>query len=387
MKKALVYRWKAYNQFDVEEALREAGIDIEIADFPYRSADRDDEFSRKLTERLEEKPYDFVFSVNYFTIISNVCEKCHVKYISWLCDSRLLTMHNQSIFNSCNVIFDFDRVSCAEFLHMGIPVHYLPLAVNTHRLDRVIALADDRDTYAADVSFVGSMYAQKNEYDRVKDKLTPYLQGYFDATLRAQMDVYAEDVVSAMMTPEIEAQLGECLTLDKAEDSFSSLPLVFAVTHLGFKLANLERMELLKELSERFSVKLYSDLASNDLPRVQHCGRVDYWNEMPLVFHESSINLNITMRNIRSGLPLRVFDIMGSGGFLLSNFQAEFPALFEPGKDMVYYESFSDCARKAEYYLDHEDERREIARNGYEKVKRFHSYEQRFRQMFEVVHL
>jgi spore maturation protein CgeB len=103
------------------------------------------------------------------------------------------------------------------------------------------------------------------------------------------------------------------------------------------------------------------------------------------VFNESRINLNITMRNIRTGLPLRVFDILGSGGFLLTNFQAELPAFFEPGKDLAVYESFSDCEKKAEYYLTHEDERRTIAENGFRKVKQFHTYGIRVSQMLQIV--
>jgi spore maturation protein CgeB len=126
-------------------------------------------------------------------------------------------------------------------------------------------------------------------------------------------------------------------------------------------------------------------VAPEVLPCVEHRGRIDYWNEMPLAFHESRINLNITMRNIRTGLPLRVFDILGSGGFLLTNFQAELPAFFEPGKDLAVYESFADCEKKAEYYLDHEDERRTIAENGYRKVKAYHTYEKRVEELLRIV--
>ena len=41
--------------------------------------------------------------------------------------------------------------------------------------------------------------------------------------------------------------------------------------------------------------------------------------------------------------------------------------------------------RKAEYYLNHEDERLEIARRGHDKVKHFHSYKDRLEKMLELV--
>ena len=69
--------------------------------------------------------------------------------------------------------------------------------------------------------------------------------------------------------------------------------------------------------------------------------------------------MNFTIRNIRTGLPLRIWDILGAGGFLLTNYQIELGDFFENGKDLVYYDSLDDMMRKAEYYLDHEDERKD----------------------------
>jgi spore maturation protein CgeB len=397
MKKVLVYRWKAYNQMDVERAFLQAGVELSFTDFVCSSIDEDEAFVKKFAARIREEDYDFVFSVNYFTVISNACEQVGVPYVSWLCDSRLLTMHNRSVFNKCNYIFVFDRVDYAEFTQLGARVFYLPLAVDVNRLDALLAGKGktpdagayvgegSRTDYRAEISFVGSMYAGKNEYDKCRGELTPYLQGYFDAALRAQMDVYGEDVIAQLMTPDIMVQLEQTLRFEKAEDSFSTLPLVFSVTHLGFKLANLERMELLGRLGRTHQVALYSDVEEDILPCVEHRGRIDYWNEMPFAFHESKINLNITMRNIRTGLPLRVFDILGSGGFLLTNFQAELPAFFEPGKDLAVYESFPDCEKKADYYLNHEDERCTIAANGYRKVKAHHTYEKRVEELLRII--
>jgi spore maturation protein CgeB len=53
----------------------------------------------------------------------------------------------------------------------------------------------------------------------------------------------------------------------------------------------------------------------------------------------------------------------------------------------VYYESFDDCEKKAEYYLTHEDERLTIAENGCRKVRQFHTYDKRVEEMLGVVGL
>lgn len=60
----------------------------------------------------------------------------------------------------------------------------------------------------------------------------------------------------------------------------------------------------------------------------------------------------------------------------MSNFQPELAEYFENGKEMLIYESPEDALAKADYYLDpkHEEERKKIALNGYEKVKRDFNY-------------
>lgn len=51
------------------------------------------------------------------------------------------------------------------------------------------------------------------------------------------------------------------------------------------------------------------------------------------------------------------------------------------------YESYQDLLDKVHYYLEHEEERRAIARRGYEKVKAHHTYRHRIQEMLEVLGL
>ena len=106
---------------------------------------------------------------------------------------------------------------------------------------------------------------------------------------------------------------------------------------------------------------------------------------MPLVFRRSKINLNISLRSILSGIPQRAFDIMGSGGFLLSNYQNDFPDYFTPGEHFDFYESRADLLNKIAYYLSHEEERRQIARNGHDQVAAAHTYRHRVREMLDAI--
>ena len=380
--RVLLYKWKVFNQADIKSAIERLGHEVHEYEEP--------EAVMKGKEYLELadviKEYDVVFSLNYFIRVSNACMAAGRKYIAWTVDSPMISMYDRSAFNSCNYMFVFDKFDYIQFKAMGLEnVYYMPLAVDTKRLDNLIGTmtAEERIQYSGDVAFVGGLY-HKNSYDKIYDSLPEYLRGYFDAALLAQMDIFGENIFDRMLTVDILAQLSECVEFNQENSSLSDIKLVFTNTFLGFKLAQLERIECLNRLAASgLNVDLYTDKPHEVLKNVKLCGTVSYQQEMPKVFNCHKINLNFTIRNIRSGLPLRIWDILGSGGFLLTNFQAELPAYFENGKDVVYYESLDDMCRKAEYYLAHDEERAAIATSGHEKVKMYHSYDDRIAKMFE----
>ena len=88
---------------------------------------------------------------------------------------------------------------------------------------------------------------------------------------------------------------------------------------------------------------------------------------------------------MKGGVPLRAIDIMGCGGFLLSNFQSGFLDYFVPGEDFVYFENKEDLLYKIDYYLEHEEERQAIARSGHHKVRAGHTFRHRVKEMFDFV--
>ena len=376
----LMYRWKAYNYRDIEQTFLLLGHTVDNIEQELGSYDVSPEFEKVIEQKIRENHYDMVFTVNYFPLISNVCQRAGVKYVSWTCDNPLISMYHTSVFHECNYIFTFDKTNYLEFRGMGVAhIWYLPLAVDVDRLDDIIERSQDTAKYRGDVAFVGSLY-ERNSYDKLKNRLPEYLRGYFDAVMEAQLNISGANIVEPMLTADILSRLEEYFTLEKSPDSFSDLGLIFQTTVLGFKIAEIERRRALIELSKYYHVNVYSNSDVSDMVRIRYCGSVDYWSEMPKVFRASKINLNF-----KSGIPLRVWDVLGSGGFLLTNYQAELPYFFEEGKDLVCFDGVEDLREKVGYYLEHEEERRAIAESGYRKVKETHLYIERIRTMLAQV--
>lgn len=209
----LIYKWKSYNYRDIEETFLAMGHLVDVIEQKLESYDEDEAFERRLTGILQKKSYDFVFSVNYFAVVSEVCQRCRVKYLSWSCDNPLISMYHKSVFNECNYIFNFDKSNCLEFQGMGVQhMYYLPLAVDTDRLDALIDHADDLKLYQNEVAFVGSLY-ERNTYDKLKVVLPDYLKGYLEAVMQAQMSVSGGNIIEEMLTPDILEQLQQYFKL------------------------------------------------------------------------------------------------------------------------------------------------------------------------------
>lgn len=380
----LIYHWTAYNYFDVHQTFLSLGHEVDVIKGEMKSYDEDAEFEARLFHALSECSYDLVFTMNYFGAVSNVCARCRVKYVVWTCDSPLLSMYHKSVYNDCNYIFTFDKTNYLELKGMGLThIWYLPLAADTDRLDHLLDHADDLNNYENDISFVGSLY-ERNTYDQLSYVLPDYLKGYFDAVIEAQLSLSGASIIEGMLTTDVLSQLEEHFHVEKSKDSFSDIGLIFSTTVLGFKIAAVQRHRALIALSKECPVSLYTGSPTDQLLRIRYRGGVDYWSQMPKVFRASKINLNFTIPNIKSGLPLRIWDVLGAGGFLMTNFQAELPLYFEEGTDLVCFDDEHDLVGKAVYYLAHEEERRQIAKNGYEKVKKYHSYRSRIEQMLRI---
>ena len=376
--KLFFIEWKSFGNDDIKAAFRAEGHEVVCYPFDNKDGRRDNVLEQDLAAALRRSVPDVVFSFNYFPVISNVCKREDIRYISWIYDSPYVMLYSYTVVNPCNTIYIFDRALYQEFHDAGIQtVRYLPMAANTDRLDRLTAGADSCEY---NVSFVGSLYTEEHNFFERMTGLSPYSRGYLDALMSAQMKIQGYNFVQESLSPIME-DLYRALPMDPNPDGVESREYLYAQYVINRKITGLERADLIGAVAGRFPFDLFTQNRGFTGNNLRNHGTVDYYTQMPLVFRRSRINLNISLRSIKSGIPLRAFDIMGSGGFLLSNYQADYLEHFVPGEDFVYYESREDLLDKIGYYLEHEDERRAIAASGHDKVAAAHTFRHRVREM------
>ena len=353
------------------------------ADYELRKSDS---FLAALYSVLENQQFDFCFSYNFFPLMATACYKCNIKYISFVYDSPQVKLYSYTVTYPTNYIFLFDSSLVTQFQKEGLTTfYYMPLPVNADRIHSLLQKPYDSARLSADVSFVGSLYNENhNLYDSLQG-ISSYTKGYLDAIMQAQSHVYGYNFLEECLTPAITAELQNAAHYQKNPDGVESLSFIFSDYYLCRKLTSMERINILTDVASHFPLKIFTPNNNYVIPNASNMGVADYLTETPYIFHDSKINLNITLRSIKSGIPLRCMEIMSCGGFLLTNFQSDFFKHFVAGEDFVYFESNDDMLQKIDYYLTHEKERTSIAESGYQKVVKNHSYETIFQQIFNII--
>lgn len=378
--------WNSFCNEDMFEVLKELGHSVVKIPFEGHTVS-EEEIGRLLDQRGGQSACDFLFSFNYFPKLSKACQVRGIKYVSWVYDSPHIHAYSYTVLNSCNYIFLFDYAMYEELKNAGInTVYYLPMAIHDGRLAGLKNTAEKQLKYASDISFVGSLYTEPKHrvYDKFQN-ISGYARGYLDGLVKAQLNVQGYNFLQEMLTPEIVAEMQKAYPTDPNAETVLTPEAIYADYVLARQVTSIERKEILEKLGAKYPVDLYTYDKNVEISGVKNKGLVDYYEEMPFVFMNSKINLNISLRSIKTGIPLRAFDIMGCGGFLLTNYQAELFEYFEPGVDFEYYTDWEDLLAKVDFYLTHEEARKQIADNGCKKVRQQHNMKVRMQTILEVL--
>ena len=389
MSHILFLEWNSFANEYMKRAWTAAGDTFTCFSFSAKEQNTrfDAELTKSIAQTLITGNYDYMFSFNYFPVAAMAAKACRVRYVSWVYDSPYAQLYSETVHYSTNDIRVFDRAEVEHLQSLGVEtISYLPMAADVEYYDSFKAEAGKH--YKADISFVGSLYqeADMQLYHRL-EAMSEYDRGYLEGMLQVQKNLYGQNILEELLRRDkkLLERIEAVSPLTPHPDAFATKEWYYANFYLYRKVTACERMDILSMLAEQYDLKVYTHTKDSNLQSLKENTKlykalnkpVDYYSQAPYVYKNSKINLNITLRSIGSGIPLRVFDIMGCGGFLLTNYQADMFEVFEPDKEFVYYTDYEDLLAKVEYYLAHDVEREKIARNGYEKVRKSHTYQHR----------
>jgi spore maturation protein CgeB len=316
-----------------------------------------------------------------------------VPYLAWCYDAPTFSEEYKNLTYQTTHCFLFDSADWIHYKYAGVEnAYYLPLAADIDYYDSIKCSTKDKEKYNSEISFVGRLY------DTVLPNAMGYLSDYDKAYLAAIMDNQANvrgyglvaEIIKELDNDSLNNKEFNWIINHNKYDTELNPNITTEKLHMGMlgrliyhQITNKERLLILTLLSNHHEVKLYSDKTSNLLGNLKFCGPVDYNTQMPKVFKCSKINLNVTMRDIVNGIPLRCIDIMACGGCLLTNYQKDFDEHFKDGENILLYNEPYEALDKADYYLSHDTKLEKIAQSGYETIKKYYTYPVKIREMLE----
>ncbi len=387
--KIMYLDWLCYCQEQTLETFQEFGHEVVLFSHPDYRLRSSDSFAEAFAKAIAETPVDMVFSYNFYPVMAQCCHDHNIRYVSFLYDNPFVMLYSYTIGYDTNTVFVFDSSIAAEFQAGGLTnVHYMILPTDPLQSEKLKRNGFNRTRLASDITFVGQLYNEEHNFlNKVMGQGDDYLDGYLEGIMAAQLEVQGYNFISDALTDDIIKRIYHFSPYEPCKSSVEPPKYVYTNYFVNRRITSIERCQLLAAIGKRFPerAKMFTWDANASIPGVQNMGVAGYENEMALVFNQSKINLNISLRSILSGIPLRCMDIMGNHGFLLSNYQQDLVDAFIPNQEFVYYEDQEDLLNKIDYYLSHDKERRDIAEAGYEKVASNYNYKAVFKRIFDIV--
>jgi spore maturation protein CgeB len=319
---------------------------------------------------------DFALTVNHLGLdregrLAGLFADIDLPLASWFVDSPRLILHDyQGLATPLTMLFSYDADSLAELAAMGYGrTAWLPLATDPERF-RPAARLPAGHPWRADVSFVGASMERQAAEELAKLPAGAALTG-----------LLAEAALAFAASPEPSARRFFEATPAYAL-AYAALPGAQARLHaelaLTWEATRRYRQDCVRALLP-FSPLLVGDADwERALPGAgtiwRRLASLDYYTQLPEFYPQSDIGFNCTSLQMKGAVNQRVFDVPGSGGFLLTDAREQLDALFTPGRETAVYQCIAEIPDLIRHYLAHPEERRRISQAARTRILAQHTY-------------
>lgn len=384
----LFCKWGFSNEGVIVNTLLDMGHFVRAFHMDELSKDSPEDEMNHIVRQSYEYHAECLFTVDYFPNMAMAAKKAGILYYSWLFHLPQWNLYSYQAQLATNRIFIFDKVLLKDLRQHNInTAQYISLPADKQILENALrGAATKRYKFQCDVSYVGSVFMNpSNNAARIsssakEDERFPKLI----ELIKEKRFSYGSGALYRGVSEDMIDFLSDETESDKQNFYFAKREDIILQSVLARKITVEERKMICRMLARKFDFKLYTESNTDRYPEINNCGPVDPLKEAPLVFNQSKVNVYVTPRCIRSGIPQQVLDIIACQGFVITNYQEDLAAEFEEDKEIVMYRSLEELVEKTAYYLEHEAERREIVRAGYEKVIREYNYAIKLRKILDA---
>ncbi len=385
----ILYVYGLSTEKNIVQTLRKLQCDVMEYPEVQDTSNMDEEKINALVAYVKEHGITHLMSIHLIYNVAVAAYWAGIKYISVIWDAPYLKAY--TVMGTLDNIWysAFDKLDAERMRQGGCPhVMYQPLSVNRENIlewkKRFLA----KRRYIHDISLIANLY-EDNAYDRCLDLLPENMQAYFRSIFEeAAFKWDGVNRVYGKTGQEILEYMKLVSPTLKINNPYNVEDVrYFEAMYLIRKLANIERVCVLNLLAEDHDVYLYtySEVDETLMPKVHRRPPVQVGEATSFIYAGTKINLNIALKGIEGGTTQRIMDIMGAGGFVLTNYCEETAELFEEDKEIVMFRTPEELIQKVDYYLEHEEEREQIARAGHERAMNDYTYEKKIKKLLDWV--
>lgn len=232
-------------------------------------------------------------------------------------------------------------------------------------------VSENRPKYVLWAAFAEGYEVQESTFDAIRQKGTKIVGWFFDDEVRF-------DFYSKWWVPHLDY-----VVTNDSEAVPKYRELSAWVTHGIPDTGSAPKREQW-DVKEKYDVSFIGSTQADRLQYIQALkgrnipvhllgarwgGFVPY-EEMMEIFGTSKINLNFskTYKYMKFGIKGRIFKVCLSGGFLLTEYVPGIEKFFEIDREIVCFHNQEEMVDKVIYYLNHDEERRAIARAGWKRA-------------------
>jgi len=267
--------------------------------------------------------------------------------------------------------FDEVRDACPEMADRE--AHSLPLAATYE------APGPEDPAWSCDVSYVGQV--RDMSFLFCNPRLDARVRSILDKIVRAMLQGKGQRLDQWVRTSPLLAELRAQYDLEAFLKTY--------YLQMIWEANSRYRFNNLKPLA-RLGLRIFGNDDWGALTAgtpLEKCftGKTVMHEDLPRLFRNSKINVNIHHLQSSTSLNLRVFDVPAAGGFLITDYMPGLENLFEIDREVVVYRTPEELREKVRHYLIHPDERLEMVQRARQRILRDHTFANRWQQVREIL--
>lgn len=143
---------------------------------------------------------------------------------------------------------------------------------------------------------------------------------------------------------------------------------------------NPDKFELLRAIQNKFDLHVFgNDETGWKNQGIKNVHPAAFDEKLSDIYGQSKIVVGISNAQIEGYWSIRSSQTLMCGAFCLVRFTPQMEK--ELKHHVAYFQDIPDCLEKIDYYLKNEEEREQVAREGYEYAKKYLSIQQRVREL------